>query len=40
VVLGPFFEPCWDCQHKGWVVVSAVGWRRRVLKALGMLRNN
>jgi len=34
----PTFQPCWKCQKEGWVTVRATGWRRFLLRTLGLVR--
>lgn len=33
----PNFQPCWECQRKGWVTVRAHGLRKRILRLLGLI---
>lgn len=33
----PMFQPCWKCQREGWVTVKATGWKRRLLRGLGLV---
>ena len=33
----PIFEPCWACQTAGFKTVRATGWKKWVLKQLGLI---